>query len=140
MIINGSDPIDGDSINSLEKKIDNLKDKIIKLLWRNSVGDNDKTIASNSGRPLQVLAGSVPVNVRVGKENTISIEVDFFQPFGGNKPPTVVAMPVSPTPYGVSVKRVRRDGFVLVIHQFADSPQDDRFHISSVNYIAVGAP
>lgn len=139
-MINDGDAIDGQSINDVYRQIDNIKDKLVKLLWRNATGNNDKTIKSLDGNRLQVLAGVVPVNDRTSKSDESSIDVKFYNAFGGNKAPTVVAMPQSPSPYGVSVKKVNKEGFTLVIHQFPDNAKDDRLNINAIHYIAVGMP
>jgi len=140
MIINGSDPIDGQSINDVYEEIESVKDKLIRLLWRNSLGGNDKTIKAMDGKPLQVLAGTKEVNDRTQKDDEVTIHVDFPNAFGGSRSPTVVAMPVSASPYGVSVKNVNKSGFDLVIHQFQNSPTDTNLNINAINYIAVGMP
>jgi hypothetical protein len=140
MLINGSDPIDGESVNDVYTALEKVKDKLINLMWRNSSGANDKTIKSLDGKRLQVIAGVVPVNDRTSKNDETSIEVKFYNAFGGGKDPTVVAMPESSSPYGVSVKKVTKEGFILVIHQFPDNAKDDKLNLSRIHYIAVGLP
>jgi hypothetical protein len=140
MLINGSDPIDADSVNDLYKKVEKIKDSLISLVWRNSEGDSDKTIRSLDEKKIQITAGTVPVKDKTAKDDEVSIEVKFHKAFGGRKSPTVVAMPDSPSPYGVSVKRVTKDGFMLVIHQFPDNKKDDKMNLSSIHYIAIGMP
>jgi hypothetical protein len=140
MLINGSDPIDADSVNDVYTKIDNVKDKLIQLIWRNTRGDSDKTLKSLDGKRIQVLAATVPVEDKKSKDDEVSIHVNFSNNFGGNKHPTVVAMPVSGSPYGVSVKNIDSKGFDLVIHQFADGKGDNSLPMAAINYIAVGQP
>jgi hypothetical protein len=140
MLINGSDPIDAESVNDVYKAIDKVKDKLIHLMWRNSRGENDKTVKSLDGKQLQVIAGSVPVNSKTAKDDEVSYHVKFFNSFGGKKAPTVVAMPQSASPYGVSVKNVDSEGFDLVVHQFPDGPKDERLTMNAIHYIAVGMP
>lgn len=137
MIDNG-DPIDGAEINDIADKLERVKDKLINLIWRNALGDNKKTIRSLDGKGMQILAATIPLQDKKSKDTEASIDVKFFNAFGGNKAPTVVAMPESPSPYGVSVKKVNREGFTLVIHQFVDNSKDDKFNLSAVHYIAIG--
>jgi hypothetical protein len=138
MLTNGSDPIDASAVNDVYTKIDKMKDKFINLIWKQAEGKNDRTVKALDGKNLQVLAGTVPVPDKTSKNDESSIRVDFFNAFGGGKSPTVVAMPDSTSPYGVSVKNVTKQGFTLVIHQFPDNGKDDKLNISSVHYIAVG--
>jgi len=140
MLINGSDPIDADSVNNLYAKVERIKDSLINLVWRNSEGSDDKTIRSLDEKRLQITAGTVPVKDKTSKNDEVSIEVKFHKAFGGRKPPTVVAMPDSPSPYGVSVKKTNREGFTLVIHQFPDNNKDDKMNLSAIHYIAIGMP
>lgn len=140
MIINGSDPIDAEAVNDVINAIEKITSKLVNVLWRNSSGTNDKTIRSSDGKNLQVLAGVVAVNDRTSKNDETSIQVRFLAPFGGKKDPTVVAMPESTSPYGVSIKNITQEGFTLVIHQFPDNPKDDKLNLARIHYIAVGMP
>jgi len=140
MLINGSDPIDADSINDVYDKINNVKDKLVQLIWKNSRGDQGKTLKSLDGKTIQVLCATIPVEDKKSKDDEVSIHVKFSNPFGGSKHPTVVAMPVSGAPYGLSVKNIDTSGFDLVIHQFPENKSDNNLNISAINYIAVGQP
>ena len=139
-MINNGEPIDGNSINDLFRRVDNIADKIVNVIWKNAIGKNDKTIKSTDGKDLLILAGTVPVQDRTSKNDESSVRVEFIKAFGGEKDPTVVAMPESASPYGVSIKNVNKSGFTLIIHQFADNNKDDRLNLTSINYIAVGQP
>lgn len=137
-MINDNEPIDTDVINDVYTAIDKVKDRLVHLLWRNNKGNDPKTLRSNDGKALTVLAGVVKVETKTSKQDEVSIQVKFFKAFGGGGDPTVVAMPESSSPYGVSVKSVDSEGFTLVIHQFPDNGKDDKFNLSSIHYIAVG--
>lgn len=137
MLINGSDPIDADSVNTLYSRVEKIKDSLINLMWKNAEGPEDRVARSLDEKRLQVLAGTVPIRQKTGKDKEATIEVEFYNAFGGKKPPTVVAMPDSPSPYGLSIKKVTKQGFTLVIRQFEDSKNDD---LASIHYIAVGMP
>lgn len=138
MITNGSDPIDADSVNDIYAKVDRLTNKLINLVWKNNQGNSTKIVRALDGKKLQVLAATIEVGDKTSRDTEVSIDVAFHPPFGGNKGPTVVAMPESPSPYGLSVKRVNNTGFTLVIHQFADNSKQDNFNLNAVHYIAVG--
>ena len=140
MIINGSDPIDGESVNKLYQSVDKIKDSLINLMWRQAVGPNDRTVKSLDEKRIQVLAATVPIKEGRFRDNEIAIDVNFFNAFSGKNDPTVVAMPDSPSPYGISVKKVNKAGFTLVIHKFADNEGADKNNITAVHYIAVGLP
>ena len=137
MIINSGDPIDGESVNDVYDKIENVKDKLIKLIWRNDIGDN-KVVKSLDGKALQVLAGVVDIDNRTTKNNEISVKVRFPNPFGGRKQPVVTCTVQSSTAYGYSITSVDKEGFTVVIHQFGDD--NNTFNIKAINYIAVGLP
>jgi len=138
MITNGSDPIDADSVNDIYTKVDKLTNKLVNLVWKNNEGNSTKVARSLDGKKLQVLAATVEIGDKTSKNTEVSIDVSFHPPFGGAKGPTVVAMPDSPSPYGVSVRKVNNQGFTLVIHQFPDNSKDDRFNLSAIHYIAIG--
>jgi hypothetical protein len=140
IMINNGEPIDGNSVNDLYNKIENVKDKLINLIWRNSSGNADKTIRSLDGKEIQVLAGTIDVKDKTSKTDESAVRVEFYRPFGGSKSPTVVAMPESASPYGVSIKNITKNGFTLVIHQFPDNGKDDRLNLNNIHYIAVGMP
>lgn len=140
MTINSGDPIDGESVNDVYAKIENIKDKLVSLMWKNSKGDGSKTIKSLDGKRLQVIAGVIDVGDKTSKNDESSIEVKFFSAFGGNKAPTVVAMPQSASAYGVSIKKVTKEGFTLVVHQFPDNQKSDDLNLNAIHYIAVGLP
>lgn len=139
-MINKGEPIDSDSINDLFRRLDNVADKVISVIWKNSAGSNNKTIKSTDGKDLLILAGTVSVQDKTSKSDESSIRVEFARAFGGEKDPTVVAMPQSASPYGISIKSINKSGFTLVIHQFQDNNKDDKLNLTAVNYIAVGQP
>ena len=130
--------MDGEDINDVYKKIDSVKDKLIRLIWRNDLNEN-KVVKSMDGKEIQVLCGVVPIKDRTSQDNEISVNVKFPNDFGGKKQPSVVAMPQGRTPYGCSVTNVDRQGFTLILHQFGDQ-KDNTFGIVAINYIAVGMP
>jgi len=140
MSINVGDPIDEGSINDIYAQLDRFKDKLVNLMYRNAKGANDKTIRSLDGKRLQILAGVVPVQDQTSKNDETSIQVKFYNAFGGSKDPMVVAMPESGSPYGVSIKNIDQKGFTLVIRQFPNSPKDNTLNLTSIHYIAVGLP
>lgn len=135
VIFDDGSPIDSDKLMQLAKEFDYASDRLIKLIWKQAKGDN-KVVNSMNGKRLQVVAGVVQQDNRRDTNNRISINVKFAQPFSG-KHPTVVAMPESDSAYGVSVREIDHNGFVLVLRQQDD---DSLFPLTAIHYIAVGMP
>ena len=135
VIIDDGSPIDSDQLMRLAEEFDYASDRLIKLIWKNARGEN-KVVNSMNGKRLQVVAGVVTADNRHTKDNRISINVKFAQPFSG-KHPTVTATAHSDAAYGISIREVDQNGFVMNLRQLDN---DNLFPLTAIHYIAVGMP